>query len=162
VKEVIIQSWDDYDLLHDGRKVHAENTVRIGIDGKWRELDLSDANVAKLRGMFDPWWLCGRTPDKEVREARNGTWRPDREDADIEPAPGVGKRGSPERRAYLAGLREWADANGHNYTSKATVPGGAHGSFYYPRKLVTAYNEYLRQQAMLNEAEQKEPEPKAG
>lgn len=162
MKEVIITEWDDYDLLHDGRKVHAPNTVLIGIDGKWREMDLSDENLNRLRAMFDPWWLCGRIPEHEVGKGSLDLSRDHRSaNGAAEPPAGKGKRGSPERRAYLLGLRKWADARGLNYTTKAT-DGNSHGSFYYPRTLVDAYNKYLEQQALLSKADQDPEEQKAG
>lgn len=158
MKEVIITEWDDYDLLHDGRKVHAPNTVVIGIDGKWREMDLSDENMEKLHAMFDPWWLCGRTPESEI-----GKGALERNRRAVEASlPGAGhngaepsnkRHGTPERRAYLLALRQWADARGLNYTTKATE-GNVHGSYYYPKTLVDAYNEYLEQQVLLEKAGQ--------
>lgn len=161
MKEVIITEWDDYDLLHDGRKVHAPNTVLIGINGKWREMDLSDENVTKLHEMFDPWWLCGRTPEKEVgkgvldrgdRGGKGGTALPPvGANGSGEPPAGLGRRGSPERRLYLANLRKWADERSLNYTTKPT-DGNSHASYYYPKTLIVAYNEFLEQQTLLNKA----------
>jgi hypothetical protein len=167
MKEVIITEWDDYDLLHDGRKVHAPNTVLIGIDGKWREMDLSDENLARLHDNLDPWWLCGRTPEKEVgkgaldRGGMRSSAMPAVGANGTEPAAGEGKRGSPERRAYLAGLRKWATARGLNYTTKPT-DGNSHASYYYPKSLIDAYNEYLEQEAVLRKAEaSQDPDEKA-
>lgn len=149
MKEYIVAEWDDYDLLHDGRKVHAPNTVLIGIDGKWRELDLTDENLARLHDMFDPWWVCGRTPDKEI--GQGALARKPAVSADREPPAGEGRRGSPERRKYLADLREWAKARDFNFTTKGNN-GNSHASYYYPQSLIKAYNEYLEQQELLDKA----------
>jgi hypothetical protein len=160
MKEVIITEWDDYDLLHEGRKVHAENTVLIGVDGKWRELDLSDPNVEKFHAMFDPWWLCGRTPEGEAGKGpldRRGAQAAISNGSGTEPPAGQGRRGSPERREYLKNLREWADARDLNYTTKPT-DGNSHASYYYPKSLIDAYNEYVVQQRLLEKVGDEEQE----
>jgi hypothetical protein len=156
MREIIFADWDDYDL-REGRKTHAEQTVLIGRDGKWRELDLSEENVARLNAVLAPWWEAGRTPEKEVGKGPLDRSRPERESP--EPAadrsngarPTSRRHGTPERRAYLLGLRQWADANGFTYTTKPT-DANAHGSYYYPKTLADAYAEYLRQQELLGQA----------
>ena len=46
--KVLVKLYDDLDLALDGTKTVAEHTVTVGLNGVWRELDLSEARHAEL------------------------------------------------------------------------------------------------------------------
>ena len=48
------------ELVDDLDEGPAEVTVRIGWDGEWRELDLSQRNLDTLAKVFDRYWEAGR------------------------------------------------------------------------------------------------------
>ena len=54
-KKVVEELVDDLD------GTPADHTVRIGWDNQWRELELSEKNLAALSKGFDPFWDAGRT-----------------------------------------------------------------------------------------------------
>src|SRR4029079_120528 len=61
--EVLVDDLDGSD---------AAETVRLGWDGEWRELDLSKRNLAALSRVFDKYWNAGRPAAGERRSTRAG------------------------------------------------------------------------------------------
>src|SRR4051812_33415016 len=54
-------------LVDDLDGSEAVETVRLGWDGEWRELDLSKRNLAALSRVFDKYWNAGRPAGGERR-----------------------------------------------------------------------------------------------
>jgi len=48
------------ELIDDLDGGEADVTVRIGWEGEWRELDLSEKNLDAFAKVFDPYWDAGR------------------------------------------------------------------------------------------------------
>jgi Lsr2 len=99
----------------------ADVTVALGIDGEWRELDLTADNWTLLAGKIKEYWDAGRKMAKPPA-------RP--------PAYRHKVRHGMSAHEYWRRFREWADANGVRYTSGA-------GKVYYPRKAQERFEQYL-------------------
>src|SRR5690349_24560567 len=62
-REVIERLVDDLDGSDDAQ------TVRIGWQGEWREIDLSEKNLAAFSRTFDRYWDVAR-PERSATHAR--------------------------------------------------------------------------------------------
>jgi hypothetical protein len=85
----------------------AVETVRLGWNGHWRELDLSKRNVAALSRALDRFWVAGRL----VADGGQATRR----------------RTTAKSRSTKAGrdpkvIRAWALANGIDVPSRGPIP----------------------------------------
>lgn len=85
----------------------AAETILLGWNGDWRELDLSKRNVVALSRAVDRYWEAGRPV------SANGQARPGRKPANSRP-----KRGSRDAKA----IRAWAVANGIEIPSRGRIP----------------------------------------
>jgi hypothetical protein len=90
-------------LVDDIDGTEEAETVPFAIDGKSYEIDLSEKNRAALMKALDRYVKAGR---------RTGTSRRRSKPADL----------NPETRKAI---REWANANGWNLSSKGRIPADA-------------------------------------
>src|SRR5215207_9830430 len=97
-------------LVDDLDGSEAAETVRIGWNGQWRELELSEKNMAALSKTFDKFWNVARP----VRET--GPTRRRRPSAGSRPA-----RSSNGQRDPKA-IRLWATENGLRVPSRGRIP----------------------------------------
>ena len=95
-------------LVDDLDGSEAVETVRLGWDGEWRELDLSKRNLAALSRVFDKYWNAGRPAAGERRST---------------PAR---RRKSPSRSTGAARdpkvIRAWATDNGIEMPARGRIP----------------------------------------
>ena len=87
----------------------AAETVQIGWNGDWRELDLSKRNVAALSRAFDRFGAAGRpvpTGGQASRRRKAAASRP--------------KKGGRDPKA----IRAWAVANGIEVPARGRIPTG--------------------------------------
>jgi hypothetical protein len=97
-------------LVDDLDGSEAAETVRIGWNGQWRELELSEKNLAALSKSFDRYWDVGRP----VRAAST--------DGGRRRAPtGVKSRSAAVPRDPKA-IRVWADEQGIAVPSRGRIP----------------------------------------
>ncbi|MBF4581458.1 Lsr2 protein [Curtobacterium sp. PhB137] len=87
------------DTIEDGKG----RTITFGFDGAYYEIDLTDDNADTLREAFSDY----------IAAARKVTGRAGRPSAGSAP-----KRGNSEE---LAKIREWANANGHEVSSRGRI-----------------------------------------
>jgi len=101
-KEVIETLVDDL----DGSP--AVETIQLGWNGEWREIDLSKRNAAMLSRTLDHYWEVGRpvSADGQARRRRN-------------PATSRSKKSSRDPKA----IRAWAVANGIEVPTRGRIPG---------------------------------------
>jgi len=99
-REVFERITDDLDGSEDAQ------TVRIGWQGEWREIDLGEKNLGALSRGFDRFWEAARP----VR-ASNGSGRRTR---------GAG-RSTNARDPKL--IRVWAEENGIKVPARGRIPG---------------------------------------
>ncbi|PWD50598.1 hypothetical protein C8046_07975 [Serinibacter arcticus] len=83
----------------------AAETVSFGLDGASYEIDLSDANAAKLRDALAPWVGAGRRSGgrKQATAAPRG-------------------RGRASRSSDASTIRSWAAENGHTVSERGRIP----------------------------------------
>ncbi|WP_063007638.1 histone-like nucleoid-structuring protein Lsr2 [Nocardia kruczakiae] len=97
-KKVIVELIDDFD-----GKSKAEETVSFRLDGVEYEIDLSNKNARKLRGVFEQWTGPARKVGR-ISRARTKT----------------GTRPTVDKRQTGA-IREWAKNNGYNVSSRGRI-----------------------------------------
>ena len=85
----------------------AEETVSFSLDGVAYEIDLSEANAAKLRDDFAPY--VGNARKVGGRAAATRTTRTTRS-----------RRAGRDNRT--GDIREWAKANGHQVSDRGRIP----------------------------------------
>ncbi|MFC6010911.1 histone-like nucleoid-structuring protein Lsr2 [Nocardia lasii] len=101
-RKVVVTLVDDF----DGTSA-ADATVTFGIDGAAYEIDLSDANAAQLREVFEQWVpFARRTGRAKAGAARR-----------IGSAPAA----ESTRRSDLTEIRTWAAQNGHTVSSRGRI-----------------------------------------
>lgn len=122
MREISVKVWDDLDYAGEGLKNEAAITVTVGLNGVWRELDLSQANHDSVQQMLKRWMDAGHPPETEPRAGD-----PKRRD-----------KAAPEF-AYGRGLREFAEKHGYRYRTET-------GKYYYSVALKRAYAEHLKEQ----------------
>jgi hypothetical protein len=68
-RQVYEHITDDLDGSDDAQ------TVRIGWQGEWREIDLGEKNLVAFSKSFDRFWEAGRRvrPGESVARSRNGS-----------------------------------------------------------------------------------------
>jgi hypothetical protein len=98
-RQIIEKVTDDFDGTEPAE------TVRIGWQGEWREIDLGERNMAALSRGFDRFW-------EKARTIRNGSTLTKRGGAG-----GRGKSGQDNRA-----IRVWADENGVAVPSRGRIP----------------------------------------
>jgi len=101
-KEVIETLVDDL----DGSP--AVQTIQLGWNGEWREIDLSKRNAATLSRTLDRYWEVGRpvSAASQSRRRRN-------------PATSRSNKSSRDPKA----IRAWAVANGIEVPTRGRIPG---------------------------------------
>lgn len=124
MKRVQLAIFDDIEFAAGGKLLEASKTVQLGWEGEWVELDLTHSNYASLRDVLAPYLKAGH------KEGAIGSPRD-------EPA------GSPRRRAYYKGLREWAKRAGRQQEYMRPES----GTYTYPKPLCDDYDAYLLSQA---------------
>jgi hypothetical protein len=131
MQELVPRLWDDLDF-RSGKKTEAQETLTIGIDGWWVEVDLTDEHAKQLRDAVMPLMEAGRRlrePPKPVPDHKAGT---------VARGPAHGKA-----------MRSFADAHGlqDDYKKKSDGSG-----YSYSTKLKRAYA------AAVNGVEQEQPD----
>ncbi|MBY6349329.1 histone-like nucleoid-structuring protein Lsr2 [Rhodococcoides corynebacterioides] len=104
VKKVTVTLVDDMD------DVPADETVSIGLDGTWYEIDLSERNAADLREHMDKW----------IHHARRVTSRGSSEPGTAPTAGRSRPRGAADR-ARSAAIREWAKEQGFEISERGRI-----------------------------------------
>lgn len=131
-------------LVDDLNGSQASDTVTFGLDGRTYEIDLSEANAAKLRDTFAPYAASARRiGGRRVRRAA---------------APGTaangttngGKADTATDRARTAAIRAWASETGLDVSTRGRIP----------NSVIDAYNNRDAQRATNEPASAPDPRPK--
>jgi hypothetical protein len=141
VKEVfqpppIINFYDDLDLHNKGEKNPARKTVKVGLDDKTVELDVSEEHYHEIYEFIAPLMAAGRKigASGKVPVSTNV----------IRTGGGEGSRKA--AIDYRRALREWVRENGlknHAGNGWAYETETGTGSTYYPVWLIEKYEDYL-------------------
>jgi hypothetical protein len=97
-QKVLVQLVDDL----DGTTSESVSTVQFGLDGVTYEIDLTDSNADRLRGLFADYVDSGRRTGGRVKRgaaSRNGAVNND-----------------------ASQIREWAQANGIELAARGRIP----------------------------------------
>ncbi len=88
-------------IVDDINGTEGAATVRFAFEGTDYEIDLADANTAKLREALDPFLANARKVGKAASRSSktNSAGKPD-----------------------LTAVREWAQANGHKVAARGRIP----------------------------------------
>jgi hypothetical protein len=89
------------ELIDDLDGGAAEESVTFGLDGKVYELDLSSANADALRAVLAPFITAGRRSSAGSR---------------------VSSQSASSGEFDIAGVRQWAVANGHAVNARGRIP----------------------------------------
>jgi|SRR4051794_21159711 len=81
-------------------------TVRLSVDGRSVEIDLSARNFDKLSKAVAPYLQAGRKTSSSTPARRRRTFA----------APGA-----PRKSSDTQAIREWAQANGHDVNSRGRI-----------------------------------------
>jgi superfamily II DNA/RNA helicase len=102
-------------LVDDTDGGTATETVTFALDGAAYEIDLSEANAAKLRDALSPWVGHARRAGRSGRSASRAVPR--------QTAPAVKARGSARTdREQTQAIREWARKNGQQVSERGRIP----------------------------------------
>ena len=96
MREISVRVSDDLDFTRDGVRNEAAVTVTVGLNGAWKELDLTRENEKMVSDILDELMAAGRDPDEQ-------------------PAPPKERSkfaSNPEKAAYNEKLRAWVRATG--------------------------------------------------
>lgn len=126
MREIQVRVFDDLDYSREGLKNEASATITVGLNGTWRELDVTEANEKMIRDLLHPVLSAGHEPDSPVpvqaRQVHDS-----------------------QRMAFLKNLREWVRAQGLRNPENTgwAYQTGASLSYYYSRDLLDKYQAYL-------------------
>ena len=87
-------------LVDDLDNSDADETVTFALDGVTYEIDLNQANAAKLRDAFAPWVGHARRSGGRKSAGRSAT----------------------SSRKDVSAVREWARKNGHEVSERGRIP----------------------------------------
>lgn len=126
MQEVTVQLFDDLAFKERGERIVAEQSVTLGYRGKWVSLDLGAENAAELDKLISPYMGAGR----HLAEG-----------SDAPALPRRGRAATPERAAYLHGLRKFANEQGISYKLEGS------SGYYYTKALRDLYDAHLAELA---------------
>ncbi len=98
-QKVLVQLVDDL----DGTTSDSVSTVQFGLDGVTYEIDLTEPNAERLRGVFADYVNSGRRTGGRVKRGS-----------------GTGRNGAAGNDASQ--IREWAQANGIELAARGRIP----------------------------------------
>ena len=91
-------------LVDDIDNTDADETVTFALDGVSYEIDLNNANAAKLRDALAPWVGHARRSGGRKATGRSSSG------------------GGGARRKDVSAVREWARENGHDVSERGRIP----------------------------------------
>jgi Lsr2 len=121
----VVKINDDLDFTRDGTETEAVVTVTVGLNGIWRELDLSEANDAGLQAVIQPYLDAGRPPEEDPAQKKKK-----------KTGATPGYHIPAETIEYGKRLRAFAQENGFRYLTDT-------GKYYYSQRLKKAYAAHL-------------------
>jgi hypothetical protein len=131
VKEIAVKIFDDLDFHESGARHEACVTLSIGLNGTWRELDLTEANEKEVRDTLDRLMAAGHEPDRV-------------------PVPAAVRHGhNPAVSARNEKIRAWCRETGLMNSTGTGYAFQTNSSQmdYIGRPLIRKYEAYLAEQA---------------
>jgi hypothetical protein len=93
MREISVRVFDDLDYYDNKVRNEASVTLTVGLNGVWRQLDVTEANEKLVRDTLDRLMTAGSEPDEP-------------------PAPPTARGPNPEKIAYNERLRAWVRQEG--------------------------------------------------
>ena len=134
MREITVKIFDDLDYFDCGARNEADGgRLTIGLDGQWRELELTENNVKLVRETMDRLMTAGHKPDDTPASPRREYTHPD-----------------PERVAFFKGLRDWCKETHRRNTADTGWAFQTNDSLkhYYSEPLKAAYRAHLDEAEM--------------
>jgi Lsr2 len=120
MKELIPAIWDDLVLKETGEKVAAQETVHVGLEGRWAELDVQSETAREIRRLIGTYMAAGRRVT-EVPET-----------AKMDPSGFT-------QIQFNRKMREWADEQGRSAEYRTNTD----GVYKYRPQLIADFREWL-------------------
>lgn len=96
MKEISVRVFDDLDFAESNERNEARATVSVGLNGTWRELDLTEANEKMVTDTLKRWMAAGSEPaEPPLPPATRSKFGP-----------------NPEKAAFNERLRAWVRQTG--------------------------------------------------
>jgi nucleoid-associated protein Lsr2 len=130
MKQTVIQMFDDLVWAAERKRVPADESVRLGVDGLWYELDLTAQHAADLKVVLRPYLVAAEVAEDVYPDRPKRSKRPN----------------NPVHLAFNRGLREWAKSMGREAEYHPDT-----GGYYYPKQLKEDYREWLAKQETADE-----------
>jgi len=126
MREITVKIYDDLDFRTDGSRNEAAGTITVGLDGIWRELDVTDVNEKGIRDTIERLFAAGREPETPPEPRPKGS-----------PDPAIIRRNQE--------IRQWCQDNGIMNSSGTGYAYQTNGSKqdYIGRPLLRRYENYL-------------------
>ena len=123
MKQVEVAAYDDLDWAEKQVKTRATHTTHVGLDGLWKELDLTEEHLVELATFLARYMKAGSRPEKPPtrRIAASQTGRTRAESIELNKA-----------------LAAFAEAHGLPYTPSTKTSGA-----YFPKATRDAYDEHM-------------------
>ena len=99
-------------LIDDLDGSEGVETVRIGWNGAWREIDLSKKNLASLSKALDKYWSVSRPVSVDGRSSRRRAAKPT--------ASACSSKAGRDPKV----IRAWATENGISVPARGRIPSG--------------------------------------
>ena len=99
-------------LVDDLDGSEGAETVRLGWNGDWRELDLSKRNLASLSRALEKYWAAGRAVSVDGQPSRRSRRRT---------TPSSSRSARAKRDPKV--IRAWATENGIAVPARGRIPG---------------------------------------
>jgi hypothetical protein len=103
-------------LVDDLDGSEGAETVRLGWDGQWRELELSKRNLASLSRALDKYWSVARPVAADGRSSRRRR-------------PSAATSRSAKARRDPKVIRAWATENGIEVPARGRIPSAVERQF---------------------------------
>lgn len=132
MREISVRIFDDLDFKENGIRNEACVTLNVGLNGVWRELDVTAANEKEIRDTLDRLMAAGHEPEVPP-----------------EPPSTRSKFGpNPEKAAYNERLREWVRETGMKNSSGSGWAYQTNVSLadYIGEPLIRKYEKHLAEQ----------------
>jgi hypothetical protein len=95
MREISVRVSDDLDYIRDGVKNEATTQLTVGLNGIWRELDLTDVNAKLVRDLLEELMAAGHKPEEAPVPAKSSKFGP-----------------NPEKAAFNEEVRAWVRETG--------------------------------------------------
>lgn len=125
MREITVKVFDDLDFHEYGERNEACATVTVGLNGTWRELEVTEKNEKEVRATLERLMAAGHDPDHPVMPPKNAA-----------PAEVIARNEAIRDWCRETGLMN-SSGTGYAYQTNTTLLN------YIGKPLIRKYEEYL-------------------